>query len=212
MFKTLTQTEFRANRMMLATTGVINLFFLLLMGVWDSRPLDSYVGATAVAFIINLSILAINQSDQRRMRLYAQLPVSPGQVFWACWLFVFFWLGLQCLSWLLYSLLFETGRSAENLLLIGSTALGLLVGITLVSLLLDLSRIEPRRWQWLFMGLIVGAVGLAVVLDWQPGLYAPSESGMALATSRGLLALAVLFLLLFTADLITWRRSAHFLK
>lgn len=211
MFRTLLWTEFNANRLFLATTLLINTFFLLLMGVFDDRPLDTYIGATTVAFVINLSILAINQSDQRRMRLYAQLPVDPSQVFWACWLFVLLWMALQCLSWLLYGLLFETDFVGLSLPLVGSHALRLLAIIALVSVLLDLSRVEPPYWQWLAVSVVVLLVGAAIVWDLQPEFF--TETGPRLLTwPRGTLAFAVAFLLLLFANLQVYRHSAAFLR
>lgn len=215
MFKLLLTTELAANRQLLLFNATLNVFFLVLLGAMNSRPLVVFMFVTLLVYFVHLLIMTVSNSDQRRTRLYAQLPVTATQVFWAQWLFCLAWLAAQAVVWLLYGAMFDPDFSRASLADIGEVLLGTTLMLGLVSVAIDLFAYHPVYLRWLYLALAAIALGVAVRFEVHLGLVW-NDNEIALQPfaqfgSAGMLFAAVLALLLITVDRHVFHYSENFL-
>jgi len=215
MFKLLLITELEANRLLLLFNAALNVFFLALLGAMNNRPLVLFIFVTLVVYFVHLLIMTVNNSDQRRTRLYAQLPVTASQVFSAQWLFCLVWLAVQAMVWLIYGALFDPAFSSASLADIGEVLVAAILMLGLVSVAIDLFAYKPIYLRWLYLALAAVALGVAVQFEMDLGLVW-DDNEIALQPfvqfgSVGILFAAALAALLIVVDRHVFRHSENFL-
>lgn len=215
MFKRLLLTEMEANRWLLLFSAALNVFFLVLFGAMNQRPLVLFVFTTVIVYFVHLIIMTVNNSDQRRIRLYAQLPVTSLQVFWAQWLFCLGWLAAQAAVWLLYAALFEATFNTATLADIAQALLGVILMLAVVSIGIDLFAYHPVYLRWLYLALAAIILGVAVRFEVHLGLLWNDNDitlqPFAQFGVAGILAALVLAFLLIAVDRHVFRCSDNFL-
>lgn len=216
MFPELLKTEFLANRFLMLLGLLLNVFFILLMGVFDDRAVDVFIGATSIVFYIHVIVMVVSHSDQKITRLYAQLPVTTQQIFWASWLVILTWLAAQTIIWFAYGLWFDAEFEAAQISLLLQRALGVLVFLAVISIAFDLWGCRPRLWFWLYVAFLAGLISLPIIFDVNSDRSGQTLSDLLLATfsmstGTGLAVLSVLFVGLLLADLAVFKRNDSYL-
>lgn len=162
MFSQLLKTEFEANRVILLVSLVLNIFFLLVMDRSEEDPLQSFIGATMITYFVLLVVASAREGDSKRYRLYAQLPLTSNQQFFAGWFWVLTWLGLQVGMWLLYALIIDSELSIIEVIEIASIGLGIWFFMVTIANAIDLGSFKPAYLQWGYIGLFVILIGVAI--------------------------------------------------
>lgn len=215
MFKQLLLTELEANRWLLLFNAALNAFFLLLLGAMNERPLVVFIFATVAVYFVHLIIMTVNNSDQRRTRLYAQLPVTSQQVFCAQWLFCLGWLAIQASIWLLYGVLFDPAFSSLNLIDIAEAVVGVILMLGIVSVGIDLFAYHPAFLRWVYLALGGIVLSVAVRLELQLGLIWDHDEinlqPFALLGTTGIFVALAMALVLIAVDRHVFRNSESFL-
>lgn len=216
MFKQLLLTELDANRWLLLFNAALNGFLLVLLGAMNQRPLVVFIFATAAVYFVHLLIMTVNNSDQRRTRLYAQLPVSSLQVFWAQWLFCLGWLGTQALVWLLYGLLFDPAFSSTGLNMIAHALVGMVLVLAIVSIEIDLFAYHPVCLRWAYLAVAAVMLALAVSYEIDVGLQWDDNTILLEPFARfgwpGLLSALLLIVVLIAVDRHVFSHSENYLS
>lgn len=161
MYRQLIKTEFDANKIILLVWLLLNCAFFINMG-YQQSPIYTYMGFSLVSFWVMITISASVAGHEKRVRLYAELPVTPRHSFIASWGFVLIWMFIQIIAWMLYGSLFEEefdNAQAGSALIFG---LGALIFTAIISIGIDLGAFKPRYVQWLYILLM--AVLLAAAL------------------------------------------------
>lgn len=215
MFRQLLLTELEANRWLLLFNAALNVFFLVLLGAMNHRSVVIFMFATVAAYFVYLIIMTVHNSDQRRTRLYAQLPVTSLQVFWAQWLFCLGWLAAQALVWVVYGLLFDPAFSSQSLVDIAEAFIGVFLVLAVVSIGIDLFAYEPVYLRWLYLGLGAVILGVALRFEIHLGLVW-DDNDLALQpfaqfSTPGILVALMLALALIAVDRQVFRGSENFL-
>lgn len=176
MFKSLVRTEFDANKLLLSIWLVLNCVFFLLLGS-NNEPIYTYMGISIVNFWIMITVCTSIAGHERRVRLYAELPVTTRQSFFAPWIFVLMWMTMQILAWMLYGAMFEEEfdiRRAGQVLTFG---LGSVAFIVVISIGIDLGSFKPRYWQWIYVFVMAALLAGAILNGISVGILA-SENGI----------------------------------
>ncbi len=218
MFPELLRTELLANRFLMALSLVLNLFFMVLMGVLDELELAAFVHATSIAFYIHLFVMVGRHSDQKLTRMYAQLPVTVSQVFWACWLPVLLWLGMQFVLWIAFGALLDSQFEWSQVIGLVQRLLSMLVMIAVVSIGFDLWSCRQRRWFWFYGAVMITLLLTPALLDLQvnlelgqQGLHGVLMQLFSLSRTTSIAALVALFSALLIANLAVFKRNESYL-
>ncbi|MCI5107203.1 MAG: hypothetical protein MRY76_10855, partial [Pseudomonadales bacterium] len=166
-------TEFRANRSITLLAGIANLALFLILGTAETPNLNSFMAATMLFFYIHLIVLAVLMGEDKRNRIYAQLPVNSNQIFWAGWCYVLLWLLAQILVWLLFAMVYQASFTGDSLLTCFAVGLGMAVLIAIISIGIDLMNFRPAWVLWLY----VTGVALGLLLAIRSGISVGSISG-----------------------------------
>ncbi len=163
MFKQLLITEIDASKTFLTLWLLAVTVLLLFMG-YSGSELGQFIAASTVIFWIMLIGCAIVSGEEKRLRLYAQLPVTAGMVFAATWIMVICWIAALVAAWTMYGLLFDptSDISAEEM---GSQAIGLPLLLVLITIGFDLHAFRPAFIQWLYLGTLAGLLAVAIHRD-----------------------------------------------
>ena len=164
MYRQLLLTEFRCNRFFLCIAIIINLLSFSVTA-YQQAGTSSYIAWTLISFFILLVVTTSLAGNEKRNRLFMQLPVNATQVFLAGWGFVLIWLALQISAWLLFAILFDDNLRSGSILEFLNGGLGVAVMIATISIGIDLSAFRPAFLQWLYIGLIVLLLLVAVNLE-----------------------------------------------
>ena len=176
MLKPLIKTEFDANKLLLLIWLVLNCVFFLLLGSND-EPIYTYMGISIVNFWIMITVCASIAGHEKRVRLYAELPVTTRQSFVAGWVLVLVWMSMQILAWMLYGAIFDEEfdtRRAGQVLTFG---LGSVAFIVVISIGIDLGSFKPRYWQWIYVFVMAALLAGAILNGISVGILA-SENGI----------------------------------
>jgi len=176
MLKPLIRTEFDANKLLLLIWLVLNCVFFLLLGLND-EPIYTYMGISIVNFWIMITVCASIAGHEKRVRLYAELPVTTRQSFVAGWVLMLEWMSMQILVWMLYGAIFDEEfdtRRAGQVLTFG---LGSVAFIVVISIGIDLGSYKPRYWQWIYVFVMAALLAVAILNDISVGILA-SENGI----------------------------------
>lgn len=176
MLKSLIRTEFDANKLLLSIWLVLNCVFFLLLGS-NEEPIYIYMGISIVNFWIMITVCASIASNEKRVRLYAELPVTTRQSFVAGWVFVLMWMAMQILAWMLYGTIFDEEFDARRAGQVLNFGLGSITFIVVISIGIDLVAFKPRYWQWIYVLVMAALLGVAILNDISVGLLA-SENGI----------------------------------
>lgn len=216
MYKQLLLTEFRCNRFFLGIALAINVLSFS-VSAYQQAGTSLYIAWTLLSFFILLVVTTSLAGNEKRNRLFMQLPVNATQVFLAGWGFVLIWLALQISAWLLFALFFDDELSSGSVLEYLNGGLGVAVMIAIISIGLDLSAFRPAFFQWLYIGLIVLLLVIAVNLEISIGTIGEDQRFYVVPFSMiedGVLRLSVsvvaLLALLFL-DYIVFRFSDSYL-
>lgn len=163
MFKALFKAEFAATK---------NISFLLLAGnfilfvlcSYNGMSTYTYAGMSTFVFWIAIVSCYVSFSDQKRTRLYTQLPTTHFEVFFSAWLVILLWLVFTVVFWLLFGITFDAEFSNAKVLELITGALGILMMTVLISIAIDLSAFKPRSAQWVYITALILFVGLSVNL------------------------------------------------
>jgi hypothetical protein len=222
MFRTLLITEFKANRSITLLAVIANLALFLILGTAEAPNLNTFMAATMLFFYIHLIVLAVLMGEDKRNRIYAQLPVNSNQIFWAGWCYVLAWLLAQVLVWLLFAQVYQASFTGDSLLACFAVGLGMAILIAIVSIGIDLMNFRPAWVLWLY----VTGVALGLLIAIRSGISVGSISGedeirlfpFALLTNDSsieplawLLAI-IIFLALLLTDRWVYRHADHYLS
>lgn len=164
MFKTLLKAEFDASKMYSYFFLAANMLCLV-TGVVRDWSMNNLAAASLLVFWVSVIANYSSYSDQKRCRLYTQLPTTHLQVFLAGWAPALTWLGGSVSLWLLYGLLLDPVFSAARAIELVTGALGILMVTALVSIAIDLGAFRPRSVQWLYIISMALLIALAASLD-----------------------------------------------
>lgn len=215
MFKQLLLTELEANRWLLLFNAALNVFFLVLLGAMNNRSVVIFMFVTVAVYFVHLIIMTVHNSDQRRTRLFAQLPVTSLQVFWAQWLFCLGWLAVQALVWVLYGLLFDPAFNSISLMGIVEALVGVILVLAVVSIGIDLFAYQPNYLRWLYLALGAVILGFAVRYEVNLGLVWDNDEialqPFAQFNTPGVITALLLAVVLIAVDRHVFRGSENFL-
>jgi len=165
MFNTLFSTELAASKNTLLLLLAANI--LLFAPVWNrDEGIYSFAAISTVVFWIAIISNFSSYSDQRRGRLYAQLPTTHLEVFLASWLVILLWLAISVSFWFVYGLTFASEFGAANIQQLVTGALGIVLVTALISIAIDLSNFEPRYVQWTYILSLILFVAIANNREW----------------------------------------------
>jgi hypothetical protein len=176
MVKSLIRTEFDANKFLLMVWLALNCVFFLFLGVRGS-PVYAYMGLSIVNFWIMITVCASIAGHEKRVRLYAELPVTARQAFIAGWAFVLIWMAMQTLAWMLYGWIFEEEFDAMRAGQVLTFGLGSVAFIVVISIGIDLGSFRPRYLQWIYIVVMAALLAGAILNDISVGVLG-SESGI----------------------------------
>lgn len=225
MFSTLLKTEFQANARALVLAVIANIILFMILATAEEPRLDNFMAATMLVFYLMLIVLAIIIGDEKRSRLYAQLPVTSSQAFLVGWIFVLFWLMAQVLVWILFGLVwdanFTMGRVADCL----AVGLGMAILITVVSIGIDLINFRPRYVLWAYVGCIALAFALTIHAEVTISIISSADSEEILrlvpfalfentrgSNPLGWIVAILLLLSLLGIDYKVYRNADHYLS
>jgi hypothetical protein len=165
MFKTLFKAELAGSKNYALLLLAGNLVFFV-AGLYAGGSAYTFAGISAIVFWIILTANYSTYSDQRRCRLYTQLPTTHFDVFFASWAVVLLWLSASFGFWLAYEFIVDPAFSSERIVELVTSALGILLFTTLVSIAIDLAAFKPRSVQWVYIASLVLFGVIAINLDW----------------------------------------------
>lgn len=216
MYSRLIKTEFDANKLLLLVWLVLNCIFFLFLG-FQGSPIYAYMGISIVNFWIMLTVCASIAGHEKRVRLYAELPVTVRQSFVAGWAFVLLWMAMQILAWILYGWIFDEEFDATQAGQVLTFGLGSIAFIVIISIGIDLGSFKPRYLQFIYIVVMAALLGAAILNDISVGVLG-SESGIhfypvAMLNDLGLeIQLSiVIVLLLLLANYLIFRNSDSYL-
>jgi len=160
MIKTLFMTEIAGNRGLLAIAFLANLLLFILLAI-NTEGLNDYVAASTIILYASCIIYAVKASEEKRYRLYMQLPVTSNQISIATWAFIVFLLSISLPFWLLYWLIAEAQPQDYNLYLILGPFLSVLCLIAAFSVAFNLGTYKPGYLQWVFIIVAIASVIIA---------------------------------------------------
>lgn len=172
MFSRLLLTELEANKYFILAFVVGNLLFFLAYSLGDVeiKSTGDFALTTMIFFLVSIMASLSSGSEQKRLRLYAQLPITPGQVTIATWTIIIGWLGLQLLFWLSYGFLVDPDFSADQIPGLAAGAVGFLFFMVAIAIGVDLGDLKRRRFQLIYIA------GWVVLIALQASLVSGLES------------------------------------
>jgi|TARA_B100002003_G_scaffold252029_1_gene300561 hypothetical protein len=217
MFRKLLITEFDANKLFLILALVGNILFFIFLGLRESS-VKSFMAGSLNVYLFLLLISGVWSSEQKRLRLYTQLPVTVTEVFLATWIHIHFWLVMHVCFWLLYGVVFDPQFSILQVAEIVSAAMGIASFVTLIGIAIDLWAFKPAYVRWMYIGGLLFLMAVAVQLDMSIGIIGTEEGFQVLpfgllgeGRSGLIISIIVLALLLF-ADFLVYKNSDHYLR
>jgi len=217
MYRQLLLTDFDSGKTFLILALLGNLFFFTLFGI-RGESVEGFMAATIVVYWALLIAMAVVGSEEKRLQLYSQLPLTATEIWLAGWFFVLFWLGLQVCFWLLYGFVFDPEFSYLRAPEIASSAMGIASFIILIAIAIDLGYFKPAYIRWLYIGFLAVLVGIAIFLDMSFGIIS-TETGIrvlpfdAWGEGRSQVAFSIVVLtLLLIADYAIYIKSDNFLR
>lgn len=216
MYSQLIKTEFDANSLLLLVWLALNCVFFLFLG-FQGSPIYVYMGISIVNFWIMITVCASIAGHEKRVRLYAELPVTVRQSFVAGWSFVLIWMAMQILAWMLYGLIFGDEFDSTQAGQVLTFGLGSIAFIAIISIGIDLGSFKPRYLQFIYIVVMAALLGGAILNDISVGVIG-SEGGIRfypIALLNNLLleiqlSFVVVFVLLL-ANYLVFRHSDSYL-
>lgn len=175
MFKLLLMTEFNANKVIIGLSLLANTIIFLVLSTAEKPDANRFIAATMMVFYIQLIALAIVAGEQKRTRLYAQLPVTASDAFFVGWLFVLTWLLAQCLIWILFGLLWSPEAIGIMISHCLAIAMGMAIFIAFVSIGIDLLSFQPRLVLWSYLAAMVLLIAVSIHLEFSFGVLTVAE-------------------------------------
>jgi len=217
MYRQLLLTDLDANKTYLLLALAGNVFFFTFLGL-RGGPVEDFMMATIIVYLTFLGVTASAGSDEKRLRLYSQLPLTSTEIWLGAWFVVLLWLGLQVGLWLLYGFIFDPDFSYLRAPEIASSALGIASLVILIAIGIDLFYFKPAYVRWLYIGLLTVLVAIAIQLDMSIGIIG-SETGIQIlpfeywgeGRSQIAFSIVVLTVLLIT-DFTIYKNSDNYLR
>ena len=217
MYRQLLLTDFDANKTFLILALVANLFLFGLFAI-RGEPVEPFMGTTIGVYWILLIASVVVGGDEKRLRLYSQLPLTATEIWLAGWFFVLLWLGLQVCFWLLYGFIFDPDFTYLRLPGIAASAMGIASFIILIAIAIDFGYFKPSYIRWLYIAGLLVLSGAAIHLDMSVGLIR-SDTGihvypLALWVERRaeIIISIVVLSILSVADYAIYKNSDHYLR
>jgi len=218
MIKKLFLTEISGNKYLLALSMVANLLIFILLAT-RGRELNDFIASSTVVFYVCAIHYAVKANEEKRYRLYAQLPVTSAQISIATWTFIIFLLGINLAFWLLFWFVAEQQSGDYNLYVLLGPFLAVLCLIAAFSVGFNLGTCKPAYLQWVYItGAIATIIIVANLTDFTDGpgdqdstLMVFPILGWELTALNSLLAFA-LCLALIAVDHFVYTRSDSYLS
>ena len=175
MFNLLLKTEFNSNRIIWLAWVLANLLVFVMIDGSGEDPADDFMAMTMVAYFVLLIVSASFGSEEKRIRMYSQLPVTPSQVFLASWFWVLLMLGLQVCLWLLFAYWHDPEFDTNEIMKISTSALGIYFMIALIAIGIDLGFYRPAYLQWVYIGAAALIITVAIRYDISVGLIGTED-------------------------------------
>lgn len=217
MYRQLLLTDLDANKtyMLLALAG--NVFFFIFLGL-RGGPVEDFMTATIIVYLGFLGVTASIGNEEKRLRLYSQLPLTSTEIWLGAWFVVLLWLGLQVGLWLLYGFIFDPDFSYLRAPELASSALGIVSFVILLAIAIDLFYFKPAFARWLYIGFLTILVAIAIQLDMSIGIVG-SETGIQIlpfeywgeGRSQTAFSIVVVTVLLI-ADYYIYKNSDNYLR
>ncbi len=217
MYRQLLLTDFDSGKTFLILALLGNLFFFTLFGI-RGDPVEIFMMATMPVYWLLLIAMAMVGSEEKRLRLYSQLPLTATEIFLSGWFFVLFWLGLQVCFWLLYGFIFDPDFTYLQAPKITSSAMGIASFIILIAIAIDLGYFKPAYVRWLYIGFLAILTAVAIYLDMSIGIVANESEIRVLpfdlwgSGASGISFSIVVLALLLTADYAVYKNSDNYLR
>ena len=217
MYSQLLRTEFvgGAKLQLLALASI--LFFFVLFAI-RGLPVGFFMGVSLIVYWAMLIASGAIGSEEKRIQLYARLPVTTTEISFAMWFIVLTWLAVHVCFWILYGVAIDPEFSISRILDIATTAIGVALFVSFIGIGIDLGALRSRVYQRLYLGVLAGLFTLAIFFDVSIGIVGDTDGiqifPMALL-GEGYLAISISILVLFfamVADHLIFTNSDHYLR
>lgn len=218
MYKAIFSSELSASKHYTYLLLTANLLFFI-SGLFGGSGTYNFAGTSTVIFWVMIIAYSISYSDQKRCRLFSQLPTTHLQVFLATWAVALLWLVISVFFWISYGILSLSEFGLENVmeLLIGAIAISSVT--LLIAIAVDLGEFQPRYIQWLYIISLISFAIIANESEWTShiGIRINEDSFSVFPFSFegygpiGILYGLVAFAVLFYVDFKVYEKSENFL-
>ena len=217
MYSQLLRTEF-AGGAKLQVLALASILFLFVLFAIRGLPVGSFMGVSLIVYWALLIATGAIGSEEKRIQLYARLPVTAAEISFATWFMVLTWLAVHVCFWILYGIAFDPEFSISRILDIASAAIGVALFVSFIGIGIDLGALRSRVYQRLYLGGLAGLFALAIFFDVSIGIIGDTDGiqifPMALlgeGSSAILISILVLFFAM-VADHLIFINSDHYLR
>lgn len=222
MIGQLVLTEIRINRLIIALSLIANLAFAS-HSLIQGTDLLSFAAASTLVFYILVLAWSVASGEEKRGRMFAELPVTKTQCFAAGWLFVLFLLLIHVAFWVLVALLSAQTNIEHypSALLSGFLGIGLILAT--IGIWVDLWAHRPYYYHWVYFTAVIliasAATHQGVLKPFMERSDSQAFDGFNVypvlfwpMTAQGTLLLGFVVVALLVADYFVFTRSDNFLS